>query len=212
MASSDGPVLDDDGVHAWEQSASASANEIVPKLFVGDRVAALYPPPSVSHVVNITQRLPCSHGGRLRYLHIDLDDNDNAPIHKHFHESNKFIEEGRKADGVLVHCQSGMSRSVTLVIAYLISNGQTLANAYELVRSKRPGILPNRGFFVRLQSHERALDHAVSMTTEDADVERLVHPFMAHPRERARAVLREHGGNYHKALEQLCEQREQCET
>lgn len=57
--------------------------------------------------------------------------------------SSDFIEEARASGGkVLVHCRVGVSRSATLVIAYLMRHLEMdLASAYLLCRSRRLNIL-----------------------------------------------------------------------
>lgn len=48
---------------------------------------------------------------------------------------------------VLVHCSSGVSRSGTVVLAYLVARqGLVLKDAWELVSSKRRVVLPNNLF------------------------------------------------------------------
>ena len=56
----------------------------------------------------------------------------------------KSIQDGKV---VCVHCNAGVSRSVTVVIAYLMKY-ETLSwyNALKQVESVRPFICPNRGF------------------------------------------------------------------
>lgn len=198
------------GLHAWKSTLGTDCvNEIVPGLFLGDCTAAERPPGSVRRIINMTQSAGF-HEGRLKYLHIDIDDNDDAPILKFVDRANAFLDEGlRSSEHVLVHCNSGMSRSATLVIAFLMSRrGMSLADAYETTRSARPVILPNRGFFGALQRHELALGRPASMSLEDAEVERLAHPCQGHLRVRARDVLRAKGGDYQKALEALCRERD----
>ena len=57
---------------------------------------------------------------------------------------------------VLVHCLAGMSRSATIVIAYLIATTpMTVGEATEFVRSKRKIIRPNHGFVKQLEQYER---------------------------------------------------------
>ena len=57
---------------------------------------------------------------------------------------------------VLVHCLAGMSRSVTIVIAYLLATTpMTTEEATEFVRSKRSIIRPNYGFIKQLEQYER---------------------------------------------------------
>lgn len=51
---------------------------------------------------------------------------------------------------VLVHCQVGVSRSATLVLAYLmLKQNLTLVEAVCAVKDKR-GVIPNRGFLRQL--------------------------------------------------------------
>ena len=59
----------------------------------------------------------------IEYLKIVVDDVDNENIGKYFAICNKFIslDEGN----VLVHCHKGVSRSATIVIAYLIYTYKT---------------------------------------------------------------------------------------
>ncbi len=50
------------------------------------------------------------------------------------------IEAGRK---VLVVCGAGISRSSTAVLAYLVSTGMSLPDAYRLLKSRHPIANPN---------------------------------------------------------------------
>lgn len=83
---------------------------------------------------------------------------------------------------VYVHCQSGISRSATVVIAYLMKHyrassqsdvvGLGLMSAYEIVYNRRPVINPNDGFFRALQhfgEHHCGIDYAEE--GEDARVD-----------------------------------------
>jgi len=57
---------------------------------------------------------------------------------------------------VLVHCLAGMSRSATIVIAYLLATTpMTTEEATAFVRSKRSVIRPNQGFTKQLEQYER---------------------------------------------------------
>ena len=63
---------------------------------------------------------------------------------------NKAIKEGKN---VCCHCDAGKSRSVTVVIAYLMKyKGLTFENAFKLVTTKRRGAMPNQGFIKILKS------------------------------------------------------------
>ena len=57
-----------------------------------------------------------------------------------------ILNLGRRAGGVLVHCQRGISRSSTAVIAYLMERqGYSFYDAADLVCEKRPQVCPNLG-------------------------------------------------------------------
>ncbi|XP_058509193.1 dual specificity protein phosphatase 19-like [Solea solea] len=54
---------------------------------------------------------------------------------------------------VLVHCNTGVSRAPSVVIAYLMSrDGRSFDDALSLVRSARPASSPNPGFLDQLKS------------------------------------------------------------
>ncbi|KAK4047558.1 tyrosine/serine/threonine protein phosphatase pps1 [Microbotryomycetes sp. JL201] len=82
-------------------------------------------------------------------------------IQPHFDSALQFIEHARWQGGrVLVHCRVGVSRSASIVIAYLIKHIELdLASAYLLTRSRRLNILiqPNLPFMAALHSFEADL-------------------------------------------------------
>ncbi|KAF8563556.1 hypothetical protein P879_09384, partial [Paragonimus westermani] len=62
-----------------------------------------------------------------------------------------FIETSLQKGGVLVHCAMGVSRSATIVIAYVMRKNQIpYDTAFQLVTSKRP-VYPNIGFVNQLK-------------------------------------------------------------
>ncbi len=70
-----------------------------------------------------------------------------------------FADEARqKKHGVLVHCLAGISRSVTITVAYLMAEHElSLEAAYDFVRDCKPNISPNFNFLGQLQDFERSL-------------------------------------------------------
>lgn len=70
--------------------------------------------------------------------------------------------------GVLVHCVAGVSRSVTVTLAYLMQRHRLcLRDAFELVRSRKTDIAPNFHFMRQLHSFERDLglhEHSASLS------------------------------------------------
>ena len=62
--------------------------------------------------------------------------------------------------GVLVHCLAGISRSVTVTVAYLMAQKSMCLNeAYDFVKKCKPNISPNFTFMGQLLDFEKALHH-----------------------------------------------------
>ena len=77
----------------------------------------------------------------------------------YFDESYKFIDEGIKNGGnVLVHCHAGVSRSSTILIAYIMrSKKMKMDKVMELLKEKREKVSPNNGFIQQLKEYEKEL-------------------------------------------------------
>ncbi len=74
----------------------------------------------------------------IEYMYIPAVDHEAFDISYYFDQSNNFIEEERKRTNVLVHCMAGVSRSVALVIAYLIRHSNmSYDDAFAFVKSRR---------------------------------------------------------------------------
>lgn len=126
-------------------------NLIVDNLYLGDHTAAandIYLKKyGITHVLNITREIACKFPSSFIYKQIKLDDSPDENLMDHFDSTNQFIDDCRVDGGtVLVHCMAGVSRSATVVLAYLVwKQNLTVAQAFKLVRAKRY-INPNIGF------------------------------------------------------------------
>ena len=71
-----------------------------------------------------------------------------------------ITERTKKHDGVvLVHCQAGVSRSATIVIAYIMEySSLSMQKAYDYVKSKRTIVAPNLGFMGQLLELEKQIN------------------------------------------------------
>lgn len=90
------------------------------------------------------------------YLCIMASDTPDQNLSQYFSVCNDFIHAARLRDGnVLIHCLAGMSRSVTVAVAYIMSVTQlSWKEALKVVRSGRSVANPNLGFQVQLQDYE----------------------------------------------------------
>lgn len=108
-----------------------SVDEIEPRLYLGNCTSArnikFLKTNLISHILTIDSApIPnyvCSQASVVnKYIHIADMTREN--ILEHFTECIKFIEDALKdpeaTNGVLVHCFYGVSRSATIVIAYLM--------------------------------------------------------------------------------------------
>lgn len=68
-------------------------------------------------------------------------------------------DEARQNDAsVLIHCLAGISRSVTVTMAYLMhARLLNFEDAFALVRLRKPDISPNFHFLRQLHAFERKL-------------------------------------------------------
>ncbi|KAG8437940.1 hypothetical protein GDO86_008579 [Hymenochirus boettgeri] len=148
----------------------AELSSILPFLFLGNerdaqdicRMVNL----NIGHVLNVTTHLPLYHAesGALRYKRLPATDNSKQDLRQYFEEAFEFIEEAQQAGkGVLIHCQAGVSRSATVVIAYLMKHTlMTVGDAYKFVKGKRPIISPNLNFMGQLLEFESDLNSGVT--------------------------------------------------
>ena len=94
-------------------------------------------------------------------LHLKIKDEPNFDIIPFFEESNKFINKAKlSGEKILIHCQLGISRSVTLIIAYLIKyQGFDFNSAFNFIKNKRNQIRPNQGFIDKLKQYEKLVNN-----------------------------------------------------
>ncbi|CAD8117799.1 unnamed protein product [Paramecium sonneborni] len=88
-------------------------------------------------------------------------DSEQANVAQFFDDSFYLIKNGLKSGSVLVHCAAGVSRSASIVIAYLMRNkGWTYSDTFSYVKSKRFVICPNSGFQRQLKNFEKILNQS----------------------------------------------------
>lgn len=86
------------------------------------------------------------------YLVVRAQDTATYDISIHFDDIHAFICQGRAAGGVYVHCMAGISRAATAVLVHLMrARRMPLAIAYRQLKTARPCVRPNPGFWCALE-------------------------------------------------------------
>jgi dual specificity phosphatase 12 len=117
----------------------------------------------VRQILTIGKELP-RHGEPLfKAMHVRIDDSPSENIKKHFNSTYNFINRGP----TVVHCAAGVSRSATIVAAYLIrrfkmSSDKALTHIWEC----RKVINPNYGFKQQLKQFEKELEANADSTAD----------------------------------------------
>ncbi|XP_060612996.1 dual specificity protein phosphatase 14 [Anolis sagrei] len=113
----------------------------------------------ITCIVNATVEVPNANFPNFEYYRVPVADMPSAPISMYFDSvADKIQSVARKRGATLVHCAAGVSRSATLCIAYLMKyQNVSLHEAYNWVKSRRPVINPNVGFWRQLIDYEREL-------------------------------------------------------
>jgi len=93
-------------------------------------------------------------------MYIEIEDSPSVNITKYLQSTYEFIEDKLNNNTpILVHCMAGVSRSVTIIIAYLMKKyNLTYLGALNYVKSRRTVANPNRGFQEQLQNYELFLE------------------------------------------------------
>lgn len=149
-------------------------NEVYPGVLLGDGATALcvglLRRLGVTHVLNaacgreprycLVNTGPALYrAAGIAFLGIEALDVSAFRLDRYFDQAADFIERALAEPGgrVLVHCHQGISRSATLVLAFLMLRRKlSAAEAVRLVRGRRE-IVPNRGFLRQLCLLERQL-------------------------------------------------------
>ncbi|XP_056424364.1 dual specificity protein phosphatase 10 [Hyla sarda] len=149
---------------------NAELTPILPFLFLGNEHDAQdlekMQRMNIGYVVNVTTHLPLYHyeKGIFNYKRLPATDSNKQNLRQYFEEAFEFIEEAHQCGkGLLIHCQAGVSRSATIVIAYLMKHTRmTMTDAYKFVKGKRPIISPNLNFMGQLLEFEEDLNNGIT--------------------------------------------------
>lgn len=131
-------------------------------LFIGS-IGAAYNLPilldmGITHIISITAGADGKiYPETFDYFHIS-EVRGNSPeggLYDYFDSSYEFIKSAIQGGGkVLVHCHQGLSRSVTILSAFLIRHKKTsAARALEIIRQTRSRAAPKQMFMLELERY-----------------------------------------------------------
>lgn len=148
-----------------KQSQPLDMDQVLPGLWLGSYKAEMSPlaelqKDRITHVLQLgtTNEMCPTHASELEYKCVPAEDFDHVDLIRMLIDQDacKFIEEGIAKGAVLVHCQLGMSRSPTAVMAFLmVREGKSFQDALVHVLKCRRSISPNPGFCQQLKGLER---------------------------------------------------------
>jgi len=140
-------------------------DQILPNLWLGscfsDLSLTYLRKKGISAIVQV-----CSEGNLrwpddIEYYRIFVEDTIKTDLMVHFNGAINFIESHlKKNEGVLVRCAAGVSRSASIVTAYLMKiNNWDSDCALSHLKEIRPIVNPNPGFIKQLKLFERELEN-----------------------------------------------------
>ncbi|KAJ8680385.1 hypothetical protein QAD02_016172 [Eretmocerus hayati] len=142
----------------------SSYDEIEPNLYLGNLTAATdidwLRKTEISHILSVDS---CPLPRKIQDIlpditlkYMQFSDMPREDLLTSFNDSNQFIENALESGGkILVHCYFGVSRSATIVIAFIMRKySLPFTSAYEMVKKKRRFVGPNAGFIAQLQLYE----------------------------------------------------------
>lgn len=137
------------------------ADEVYPGIYVGDLSSSLnkyaLKEQGIKNILSVLNGCMENYPDDFKYHIVHVNDDDWVTMSNYFDECIEFINNSiMKREKILVHCNRGMSRSVTMVLAYLMRiHNMSLDTALNIVQSKRSIANPNGGFRNQLLDYAR---------------------------------------------------------
>ena len=144
-----------------DSKPDSDLHQVIPRFFIGSQDAASnfkgLQEHEISHILNVggatVANLP-----HIIYKYMPILDTPEFNIKDHFDDAILFVRKGLQSGSVLVHCNAGISRSSTVIVAYLMKEERrSLDSALQLVKKARCIAKPNPGFMKQLRSYEKEL-------------------------------------------------------
>ena len=149
-----------------------NASEIIPRLYISDLTfaenAASLSFYRITHILTVMPDRVCQPPLPIQpmRMQVRVEDMPFAELAAHLPSTTAFIRDALNSSPearVLVHCGEGISRSVSVVAAFLMGQyGWGRDEAVNYIKSKRRVANPNFGFMTQLQEYaEKSLGRGV---------------------------------------------------
>lgn len=147
----------------WVYEMRRVMQEILPKLFLGPYASGKrreeLRAKNITHIMivrsAIERIIAAKYPEEFKYHIVEIPDVPTVSLLPYLGECKRFLDEGRAVGGVLVHCDSGISRSAAVVIAYVMHElKMTYDQAFQYVSDRRCCVHPNLGFMHQLSEYE----------------------------------------------------------
>jgi rhodanese-related sulfurtransferase len=117
---------------------------------------------NITYILNVSE-FPTPSLTQIEFMCLDIPmkDNHTQDILQFLPTAFTFIDKALRTNSkILVHCQAGISRSVSIVMAWLIFNKKiNVDKAFEIVKLHRPQASPNLNFWVQLTNFHKSITH-----------------------------------------------------
>ncbi|KAK7682813.1 hypothetical protein QCA50_014197 [Cerrena zonata] len=152
-------------------SEQSTVSLVIPSLYLGPCSAALsqsfLTTNSITHILSIGSS-PANKVDGITYLRLSLSDSPSSSISKVSDAACTFIETALKSRNgtgkVFIHCSAGISRSPTIVAAYLMKcHNLSLKAALRQILKVRSQVSPNSGFLSQLKELDLELFGSISL-------------------------------------------------
>ncbi|CAF1659955.1 unnamed protein product [Rotaria magnacalcarata] len=160
-----------------DNSPDEKLHHVIDGVYIGSQDAAINIAAlnecRITHILNVATGINNAFPEQYKYLNIELLDVPETNIQKVFTYTNEFIQQAVTNHGhILIHCNAGISRSASIVLAYLIGIHQMkYDDAYQLLKTTRSNIKPNDGFIQQLKEYAaeiaRTNENSVVLTDKD---------------------------------------------
>jgi len=144
-------------------------SQIDDNIFIGNISTAtnieLLKEKGITHVIDILSHKFEPYPNEFEYLHIHAYDSVDWDLTYCFPISNQFIRDAIKRGGkIYVHCMCGVSRSVSAVLAYMMSlSEEDVYVLLEKIKESRPIANPNSAFIEQLVKFRENINYVNAM-------------------------------------------------